>query len=118
VNAGDTISIGDINAGNLVFTPNPGATGLSYASFTFQVQDSGGTLNGGTDLDASANTLTIHVTTVNDAPAGADKTVSTLEDTDYTFAAVDFGFTDAADTPANTLMAVRINTISGAGALT
>ena len=33
-----------------------------------------------------ANTMTIDVTAVNDAPAGTDKTVTTLEDTAYTFA--------------------------------
>ena len=45
--------------------------------FTFQVQDDGGTANGGVDLDQSANTITINVTSVNDAPAGTDKTVTT-----------------------------------------
>ena len=41
----------------------------------------GGTANGGVDLDPTANTMTIDVTSVNDAPAGADNTVTTLEDT-------------------------------------
>ena len=45
--------------------------------------------------------MTINVTPVNDAPAGTNKTVTTLEDTPYTFAAADFGFTDPSDTPAN-----------------
>jgi hypothetical protein len=35
---------------------------------TFQVQDNGGTANAGVDLDQSPNTLTINVTSVNDAP--------------------------------------------------
>ena len=74
------------------------ANGAGYASFTFQVQDDGGTANGGVDLDQSANTMTIDVTAVNDAPAGTNNTVTTLEDTAYTFAAADFGFSDAADT--------------------
>ncbi len=55
--------------------------------------------NGGVDLDPSANTITVNVTAVNDAPAGTDKTVTTLEDTAYTFTAADFGFTDPNDTP-------------------
>ena len=38
--------------------------------------------------------MTINVTAVNDAPAGANKTVTTAEDTAYTFAAADFGFSD------------------------
>ena len=109
------MSAADIAAGNLVFTPAANANGAAYASFTFQVQDDGGTANGGVDLDPSANTLTINVTAVNDAPAGADKTVTTLEDTAYTFAAADFGFTDPNDTPANALLAVKITTLPGAG---
>ena len=58
------------------------------------------------------------MTAVNDAPAGTNNTVSTLEDTAYTFAAADFGFSDAADTPANALAAVKIATLPGAGSLT
>jgi hypothetical protein len=75
--------------------------------FTFQVQDNGGTASGGIDLDASPNTLTIDVAAVNDAPTGANNTITTPEDTLYTFAAADFGFSDAADAPANNLLAVK-----------
>src|SRR5207249_704103 len=63
------------------------------------------------------NTMTVNVTSVNDAPAGTDKAVTTNEDTDYTFSAVDFGFTDPSDTPANALTAVKITTLPVAGAL-
>jgi len=41
------------------------------------------------------------VTSVNDAPAGTDNTVTTLEDTAYTLTAADFGFGDLNDGPAN-----------------
>src|SRR5205823_187374 len=112
-----------INAGLLVFTPAANANGSPEASFTFQVQDNGGTANSGHDLDPSANTMTINVTSVNDAPAGTDNTVATLEDTAYTFAAADFGFTDPTDAAsaagANALLAVKITTLPGAaGTLT
>src|SRR5262249_8231371 len=43
------------------FTPANGASGLNYANFTFQVQDDGGTANGGVDLDPTANTITFNV---------------------------------------------------------
>jgi len=66
VTAGQTVSAADI--GNLVFTPAANANGDAYASFTFQVVDDGGTANGGQDTDQSANTLTIDVNPVNDAP--------------------------------------------------
>ena len=70
VNAGDFITAADIAGGKLVFTPVANANGAGYASFTFQVQDDGGTANGGVDLDQSANTMSIDVTAVNDAPGG------------------------------------------------
>ena len=59
--------------------------------------------------------MTIDVTAVNDAPAGTNKTVTTLEDTAHVLTAADFGFSDAAD--GNTLAAVKITTLPGAGTL-
>jgi hypothetical protein len=118
VTAGQTISTANITAGNLKFAPAANVSGAGYASFTFQVQDDGGTSNGGVDLDQTPNTITVNVTSVNDAPAGTNKTVTTLEDTAYTFAAADFGFTDANDSPANNLTAVKISALPVAGGLT
>ncbi|MFO0868131.1 MAG: Ig-like domain-containing protein [Pirellulales bacterium] len=117
VTAGQSVSVASINSGLLRFTPSLHANGTNYASFTFQVQDDGGTALGGVDLDPTANQLTIHVTSVNDAPAGTDTAVTTLEDTPYTFTASDFGFTDAQDSPANSLSAVKITTLPLAGSL-
>jgi VCBS repeat-containing protein len=77
VAAGAFISAADIAAGHLVFTPTTNSNGSPLASFTFQVQDNGGTANGGHDLDPSAKTMTINVAAVNDAPSftvGADQT--------------------------------------------
>ena len=68
VSADSFVSVTDINAGNLKFTPAADANGAGYASFTFQVQDNGGTANSGVNLDQSANTITFNVTPVNDAP--------------------------------------------------
>jgi hypothetical protein len=68
VTAGQTVSVANINSGNLKFAPAGNANGAGYASFAFQVQDNGGTANGGVDLDQSANTMTVNVTAVNDAP--------------------------------------------------
>src|SRR6185369_8393209 len=97
VTVGQSILATDISASKLVFTPVANANGTGYSAFTFQVQDNGGTANGGVDLDQSANTITFNVTSVNDAPAGTDTTVSTVEDTAYTFTTADFGFSDAND---------------------
>ncbi|MDU9415778.1 retention module-containing protein [Pseudomonas sp. zfem005] len=68
ISAGTTVSVADINAGKLVFTPAANASGTGYAKFTFQVQDDGGTANGGVNLDPNPNTITFNVTAVNDAP--------------------------------------------------
>ena len=61
--------------------------------------------------------MTVNVTSVNDAPAGTNNTVTTLEDTAYTFSAADFGFSDPNDSPANSLLAVKITTLPAAGTL-
>ena len=63
------------------------------------------------------NTITVNVTAVNDPPSGANNTVTTLEDTAYTFTAADFGFSDPNDSPANGLLAVRISTLPTPGTL-
>jgi ELWxxDGT repeat protein len=118
VTAGASVSAADIAAGRLNFAPAANASGATYASFTFKVQDNGGTANGGADTDATARTMTVAVTPVNDAPKGTGKTVTMLEDGTYVFAVADFGFRDTSDTPANTLLAVKIATLPGAGKLT
>jgi peptidase M10/serralysin-like protein/hemolysin type calcium-binding protein len=63
VTAGEVISIPLLNAPfapQIIYTPN--GTGTNYAHFTFQVQDNGGTANGGVDTDPTPNTLTFNVT--------------------------------------------------------
>ncbi|MBK9947789.1 MAG: tandem-95 repeat protein [Nitrospira sp.] len=72
VTAGQVITVADITAGNLVFTPAADANGTGYASFTFSVRDSNNT------YDAAPNTLTVDVTAVNDAPIRTAGTVSNL----------------------------------------
>ena len=67
VTAGQFVSVADINSGKLVFTPAANANGTGCDSFTFQVQDNGGTAYGGVDLDPTPKTMTFNVTPVNDA---------------------------------------------------
>ena len=62
---GVEISVADIAAGKLRFVPANNATGTGYANFTFQVRDDGGTANGGVDLDATPNKMTIDVASSN-----------------------------------------------------
>ena len=102
------------NIPQLVFAPAANGNGTGYASFTFQVQDNGGGVNA---LDPIAKTMTINVTSVNDAPAGTNKAVTILEDASKTFASIDFGFSDVNDTPANAFSAVKITTLPAQGSL-
>jgi hypothetical protein len=75
------------------------------------------TLSDGQGGTATA-TLSIKITTVNDAPSGTDKTISFLEGNAYTFNAADFGFSDTNDSPANQLTAVKITSLPSLGSLT
>ncbi|PHV12323.1 retention module-containing protein [Chitinimonas sp. BJB300] len=108
VTAGQVIAVAQL--GNLVFTPVANGNGNDYASFTFSVQDQANA------FDPVPNTISIHVTPVNDAPTGADKSVTILEDGSRTFAARDFGFQDV--DAGDSLKAVRIDSLPTAGVLT
>ncbi|MFZ2726866.1 MAG: DUF4347 domain-containing protein [Methylococcaceae bacterium] len=93
--APQTISASDINNGLLTFIPANNANNNNYANFNFNVQDDGGTLNAGIDTSINANTITINVTAVNDAPTSANRSISTLANNTYTFNNNDFGFSDS-----------------------
>ncbi|NDW34601.1 DUF4347 domain-containing protein [Yangia sp. PrR007] len=83
IDAGTSISRAQIAAGLLSYAPAQDASGEAAASFTFQVQDDGGTANGGVDLDATPATLTIDLDPRNDAPVlieGAIDAASITED--------------------------------------
>ena len=67
--------------------------------------------------DGDVNT-SVRLSGINQAPTGANNTVTTLENTAYTFATGDFGFSDPADLPPNNLLAVEITTLPAAGKLT
>ena len=68
VKAGDVITAAGIANGLLVYTPAANANGPGLASFSFQVQDNGGTANGGVDTSVVHSKLAFNVTAVNDAP--------------------------------------------------
>ncbi|MEM7257570.1 MAG: cadherin-like domain-containing protein, partial [Pseudomonadota bacterium] len=86
-----SISIADFDAGNVEFVPNSNLHNQS-AQIEFQVVDSGTN-----NTDPTPNTLTIALNPVNDAPATADVTRTTLEDTQLSFSTADFAFSDADD---------------------
>ena len=78
--------------GTLSYTPAANANGSS--TFQLRVQDSGGTANGGIDT-SDAQTFTITVNAVNDAPAITGQgTVFTVEGVGRTIALADLSVTD------------------------
>ena len=107
VTLNQVISKADIDAGLLIFTPLTNANGAGYDSFDFTVND-------GTTDSASSYTMSIDVVAVNDAPTAANNTVSTNEDTDYVFSAVDFNFSDI---EGDTLASIQVTALETAGAL-
>jgi Ca2+-binding RTX toxin-like protein len=104
---------------DLLFTSALNANGDGYATLQFKVQDTGGTGQGGTDFDLDANSITFHVTPINDAPSGIDQVVRIDEDTpSHSLSAADFGFHDPDDSDAHSLSAVTISALPAAGLLT
>ena len=87
VTANTMVTKTQLDDGDLVYTPVANANGKPYTTFTFQVSD-------GTDESTATYTMTIDVEAVNDAPEASNNEVTMSEDTEYTFAAADFGFTD------------------------
>ncbi|MBD2202408.1 DUF4347 domain-containing protein, partial [Calothrix sp. FACHB-1219] len=77
-------------------------------NISFVVTDISGT----TSIDRIS---TVSVISVNDAPSGSNKTITTNEDTAYIFTVSDFGFSDIENHAFNR---VRITTVPAAGNLT
>ena len=86
-NLPQTVSKADIDAGKLIYTPPANANGSGYASFTFKVND-------GTDDSASAYTLTLDVTALND-PATGTPTITGTATVGQTLTAVTSAIMDA-----------------------
>lgn len=72
VTAGQNIPVASITSGLLKFVPVANGNGTPYTLFTFQVQDNGGTANGGVDLDQSQDVVIVQVTSINDNPTISD----------------------------------------------
>ena len=70
VTANQIIEANDIP--NLVFTPAANANGAGYASFDFTVNDG--------ELESTAETMTLNVTAVNDAPITGTENTLTFDD--------------------------------------
>ena len=103
-----TVLTNAIGQGKLTYQAPGQANGLALANITFQVKDDGGTANSGADLDPTPNTLSFNVASVNDAPVGLDRTLTTAFGTTYTFQVGDFNFDDPNDNPHNGLASATV----------
>src|SRR5437763_1067811 len=65
--------------------------------------------------DALPISMTINVTSVNDAPVGADTTVSTSEDTAYTFTAANFALDGKSESLNSSHLGVKNAALPSAG---
>ena len=102
-----TVTKAELDAGKLIYTPPNNWNG--HATFRFKVND-------GSVDSASAYTMLVSVTSVNDLPTSSDKTVAIIKGDTHTFEADDFAFTDVDDR--DTLASVKITTLPQAGTLT
>jgi SdrD B-like domain/Bacterial Ig domain/Calx-beta domain len=91
---------------NRTYTPHANYNGPD--SFSFSATDG--------SLSSSA-TVSITVTSVNDAPCGTSNAVTLPFSGSYTFSGSDFGFTDPYDAPGNSFAGVTIATLPSAGTL-
>ena len=69
------------------------------------------------NLSVTLDSIFDNVASVNNAPAGTNKTITIDEDEVYTFSAADFGFTDPLDNPADEFFSVKIATLPALGTL-
>ncbi len=105
-NVSAALGVVSVNAdGTLNFTPATNVAGPVVISYTIS-DGQGGTATG---------TLTVNVGS-NTPPTGTDATLTLAEDSSRAFAPADFGFADA--DLGQSLGAVRIDTLPGAGTLT
>jgi hypothetical protein len=111
--AGQFVTVNDILAGKFLFTPSSDQS----SSFTFQVQDDGGTANGGFDLDPNPQTFYLPIVRLNHSPRGTDATLTVLENSTYVLKPKDFGFSDLADSPPDNFQFVVISRLPTAGQL-
>ncbi|SFG48034.1 cadherin-like domain-containing protein [Neptunomonas qingdaonensis] len=72
----------------------------------------------GTPVSSTSQAFDITIASVNDAPTGADNSITMDEDISHTFTAAEFGFTDANDAPADSFFAVIITSLPLNGSLT
>ncbi|PJE01524.1 MAG: hypothetical protein CK429_35370 [Mycobacterium sp.] len=100
-----------VNTTTLNSQSQPSVAALSDGRFVVTWRDDSGTDGSGSGIRAAM----FEIPPPNTAPSGTNGTLSTFEDTPYTFTPADFGFIDG--DAGDTLQAVRIDTLPTAGML-
>ncbi len=107
---GDVTSFGiNSSTGVVTLTGSPNYESKNSYGFTVVATDAAG--------NATEKAVTLAINNVNEAPTGASKTITMLEDGSKTFAAADFGFADTLDAPAANALKTVIITALPAGTL-
>ncbi|MCW8962475.1 MAG: hypothetical protein OQL16_01670, partial [Gammaproteobacteria bacterium] len=108
--AGVTDTVDGTN--NAYWTPSLNDTGAAINAFTAVALDNNGAES------SIARQAQIDVVAVNDAPSGANNTVSLDEDSNYVFVAGDFGFSDPVEGDAFSGVVVTVAPTTGSLSLT
>ena len=87
VSAGDSVSRAELDGGKLVYVPPENGYGITYASFTFKVND-------GTADSEQTYTMGIDVVAVNDLPTSGNSRLRTEEDSSYELRTSDISYED------------------------
>jgi hypothetical protein len=102
VTANQVVSVADITAGHLIFTPAANANGLGYASFGFKVSDGSVAILSDLHDDRGCHRRERRTDAAN-------RTITTNEDTARALAVADFGFVDV--DAGNTLQSVTLTSL-------
>ena len=110
------ITKAELDAGDLVFAPATNGDRNDYASFGFEVVDTGSTANGGQNT-SSAATATINVAAVNQAPTTSSFSLHVSENQSLPLTSSLFPFTDT-NIPAEPLAGIVLTSLPAQGTLT
>ena len=109
VDVAQEISVADITAGRLRFSPAENGNGSPYTTVGFRVGN-------GTELSLASYILTLNVTPINDyEPTSADNTVGVAQGVSKTLSAVNFAFADADGN--DTLQKIQVTQLPTVGTL-
>ena len=91
----------------------PASDKADTQQFGFQVRDSGGTANGGSDLDATSNSIVINIDEINDAPTLLNEGATYNEGSENVVTATVLNATDPDDEAQDLLFSLQKLPLNG-----